>query len=248
MLKSSPVPIDIDTTENWRVVATKKGFDDFTQDLDLRGRPGGEDDQDRALRDRQAPAGRRVQPRARAPARSPSPSGPSPAASGSGTGTLNMNSIPVSKVLLDGKPLGSTPKVGVSVPAGLAHGHLHPPGARQADAHRGREGRRDQDGGRQVQGIARRRLLGYAQGPRPPDGRGPAFRLRAPLPPLGSARRRAVALRLPHSPRRPPPPRRRRRRALRLERRPAGGAQAARPRRRPLGALLRRLPPLGRIR
>ncbi|HSN99837.1 MAG TPA: PEGA domain-containing protein, partial [Candidatus Nanopelagicales bacterium] len=33
-------------------------------------------------------------------------------------GTLNINSIPVSKVVLDGRPLGSTPKVGVSVPAG----------------------------------------------------------------------------------------------------------------------------------
>jgi len=35
-----------------------------------------------------------------------------------GTGTLNMNSIPVSHVVLDDKPLGSTPKFGVSVPAG----------------------------------------------------------------------------------------------------------------------------------
>ncbi|MDI1442503.1 serine/threonine-protein kinase [Polyangium sp. 6x1] len=35
-----------------------------------------------------------------------------------GTGTLNINSIPVSKAVLDGRPLGSTPKVGLSVPAG----------------------------------------------------------------------------------------------------------------------------------
>ncbi|MDI1428682.1 protein kinase domain-containing protein [Polyangium sorediatum] len=33
-------------------------------------------------------------------------------------GTLNINSIPVSKVVLDGRPLGNTPKVGLSVPAG----------------------------------------------------------------------------------------------------------------------------------
>jgi len=33
MLKSSPVQLDIDTSESWRLVATKKGFDDFTQDL-----------------------------------------------------------------------------------------------------------------------------------------------------------------------------------------------------------------------
>ena len=35
-----------------------------------------------------------------------------------GNGTLNINSIPVSKVVLDGRPLGNTPKVGLSVPAG----------------------------------------------------------------------------------------------------------------------------------
>ncbi|MDC3960503.1 protein kinase domain-containing protein [Polyangium jinanense] len=55
-------------------------------------------------------------------------SGPSPTATptvGTATtqpaqsnATLNLNSIPVSKVVLDGRPLGSTPKVGLSVPAG----------------------------------------------------------------------------------------------------------------------------------
>ena len=35
-----------------------------------------------------------------------------------GTGTLNINSIPVSNVILDGRPMGSTPQVGLSVPAG----------------------------------------------------------------------------------------------------------------------------------
>ncbi len=41
-----------------------------------------------------------------------------PAAS-SQTGTLNINSIPVSKVILDGKPLGETPKVGIKVAPGV---------------------------------------------------------------------------------------------------------------------------------
>lgn len=35
-----------------------------------------------------------------------------------GKGTLNINSVPPTTVLLDGRPLGKTPKVGVSVPAG----------------------------------------------------------------------------------------------------------------------------------
>ncbi len=35
-----------------------------------------------------------------------------------GKGTLNINSVPPTTVLLDGKPLGKTPRAGVSVPAG----------------------------------------------------------------------------------------------------------------------------------
>ena len=40
------------------------------------------------------------------------------AAPPSGQATININSIPVSKVVLDGRPLGSTPKVGIVVPPG----------------------------------------------------------------------------------------------------------------------------------
>jgi serine/threonine-protein kinase len=36
----------------------------------------------------------------------------------SGNATLNINSIPAANVILDGRPLGTTPKVGVSVSAG----------------------------------------------------------------------------------------------------------------------------------
>ncbi|MDI1476388.1 serine/threonine protein kinase [Polyangium sp. y55x31] len=59
------------------------------------------------------------------PARAPGPmptaaptTGVANAQATQGTGTLNINSIPVSKAVLDGRPLGSTPKVGLSVPAG----------------------------------------------------------------------------------------------------------------------------------
>jgi len=48
----------------------------------------------------------------------PSPSVPPAAQPAEGNAFLNINSIPVSKIILDGKPIGSTPKVGVSVPAG----------------------------------------------------------------------------------------------------------------------------------
>ena len=35
-----------------------------------------------------------------------------------GNGTLNINSIPVSRVLVDGQPMGETPRVNISLPAG----------------------------------------------------------------------------------------------------------------------------------
>ena len=87
-------------------------------------------------RDASAPAGRRcaVAPpsRARPPSRAPHPSrarraqrpAPPPEAAapaesgGGGNCTLNFNSIPVSNVVLDGKPLGGTPKLGDSASAG----------------------------------------------------------------------------------------------------------------------------------
>jgi serine/threonine-protein kinase len=76
-----------------------------------------------------------------APARTPAPTGGDPrkarlaasttssttstktataaaAPAAAGQGTLNINSIPQSNVLLDGRPLGKTPRAGVSVPGG----------------------------------------------------------------------------------------------------------------------------------
>jgi serine/threonine-protein kinase len=51
-------------------------------------------------------------------ASTPAASKTSSAASATGQGTLNINSIPQSNVLLDGRPLGKTPKAGVSVSGG----------------------------------------------------------------------------------------------------------------------------------
>jgi serine/threonine-protein kinase len=59
-------------------------------------------------------------PRENAPAREAAPApAPAPkAAGGGGNCTLNINSIPTSKITLDGRPIGLTPKMNVSVPAG----------------------------------------------------------------------------------------------------------------------------------
>lgn len=51
------------------------------------------------------------------PPAAPTPKTPAPAAA-AGQGTLNINSIPQSNVLLDGRPLGKTPRAGVSASAG----------------------------------------------------------------------------------------------------------------------------------
>jgi serine/threonine-protein kinase len=40
------------------------------------------------------------------------------AAEKAGTGTLNINSLPASRVLVDGTPIGSTPKVDYQISAG----------------------------------------------------------------------------------------------------------------------------------
>jgi serine/threonine-protein kinase len=139
--KSPPVKIDIDASEKWKLVATKKGFDELTQEISF------EDGQaEKTIRIELAEAGKAPPAVAvgsinnpsgndKTPPTSPGTGGdkppptagtgtapggdkPPPAGTGGGNGTLNINSIPVSKVVLDGRPLGSTPKVGVSVSAG----------------------------------------------------------------------------------------------------------------------------------
>lgn len=120
--KSPPVKLDVpDPSEAWKLVATKKGYEDWSQELSF-----GDGKSEKTIRIELSEQGKPV---AAAPAPGPAPGpGPGPAPTptpaatpdkpASGNGTLNINSIPVSKVVLDGKPLGSTPKVGVSVSAG----------------------------------------------------------------------------------------------------------------------------------
>jgi serine/threonine-protein kinase len=70
-----------------------------------------------APREAPPPAAPAPPPAPSPPPRAAEPERPAPV-SASGTGTLSMNSLPLSKVLIDGRPLGSTPKVDVPVPAG----------------------------------------------------------------------------------------------------------------------------------
>jgi serine/threonine-protein kinase len=130
--KSPPVKLDIDPEEKWKLVATKKGYEDWSQELSfvdgkadktVRIELTEEGKGAKAEPDKTAVAAPTPAPAAPTGASPPATATPAPAPTpdkpaATGNGTLNLNSIPVSKVVLDGKPLGSTPKVGVSVPAG----------------------------------------------------------------------------------------------------------------------------------
>lgn len=125
-----PIKIDITTDKPWSIVATKAGFEDFKKDISFqdgkaeetftvdlyeKGKaPKPEAPETPVATGGQTPTGGTAKPEVGKP-----PVGvvEKPVAA-AGTGTLNINSIPVSNVILDGKPMGSTPKVGLSVPAG----------------------------------------------------------------------------------------------------------------------------------
>lgn len=143
--EKNPLPIDIDTSKQWTIEATKTGYEDYRQvisfedgvvektyriELVEKGKGPVATTQDLPSISVQQTAPTPQQKPATGPARKPvaeskpaeggtSSSAPATAAAAkSGKGTLNINSIPPSKVLLDGRPLGQTPKPGVSVSAG----------------------------------------------------------------------------------------------------------------------------------
>jgi serine/threonine-protein kinase len=130
---SLPLRVDITSEKPYTIVATKKGFKEYSEKIvfedgqaertfviDLVEDKGEEE----ATEEAAAPAPRRGGP-SRAPAPPPKTAAPEaapkeevPAKAASGNGTLNLNSRPVSNVILDGRPLGSTPKTGISVSPG----------------------------------------------------------------------------------------------------------------------------------
>jgi serine/threonine-protein kinase len=111
-----PIKIDITTDKPWNIVATRNGYEDFKKPI--------------VFEDGQAEATFVVEMYEKGKTPPPKPIGKAPTGVGKGPdkpdkpepaaggGTLNINSIPVSNVILDGRPLGTTPKTGISVPAG----------------------------------------------------------------------------------------------------------------------------------
>jgi serine/threonine-protein kinase len=126
---SLPLRVDITSDKPYSIVATKKGFGDFKQSIEFEDGQaertfvvelGGSSNAPEALPEKEdkpePPTSSRHTPTSTAPAPKP-PAAEKPVAA-SGKGTININSIPVSNVILDGRPLGATPKVGVSVTPG----------------------------------------------------------------------------------------------------------------------------------
>ena len=128
---SLPLRVDITSDKPYSIVASKKGFSEFKQDITFEDGQaertfvvdlGSSGSASSSSSESPAPEPRHDSGSAHAlapstPAVPSKPTPPAPTAA-AGKGTLNINSIPMSNVLLDGKPLGQTPKVGVSVSAG----------------------------------------------------------------------------------------------------------------------------------
>jgi serine/threonine-protein kinase len=131
-LPKLPITLDIPTSQPHTLVASKRGFDQFkmpirfddgqvekTFEISL-GQPA-----EAAVPEPRGGGSSSYTPPPSAgggkrggqgsPGITPPPAEPS---GGGGSGTLNINSIPVSTVVLDGRPVGATPKVGLKVSAG----------------------------------------------------------------------------------------------------------------------------------
>ena len=136
-------PVEIETSKNWTIEATKPGYDDLRQPITFEDRAekvfvialnersgvaAAPERVERTERAERAERAERPAVAAAAPAPRPRPAAeprPAPPPSDEDTGggggancTLNFNSIPVSNVLFDGRPLGGTPRLGVSATPG----------------------------------------------------------------------------------------------------------------------------------
>ncbi len=118
--KEFPLTINIPADKTFTLTATRDGFEDFEEEIEFsvdepRRTVDIEMEEKDEDEERSRPA--RSTGRSSRSARTTSSAASSRRAP-SGKGVLNINSIPVSNVILDGRPLGSTPKVGLKVSPG----------------------------------------------------------------------------------------------------------------------------------
>jgi serine/threonine-protein kinase len=122
-----PISVDIDTSKTWSLEATKAGYRDYSQPIGFDDGMAAKtytvtlDPKSTATQVSAVPT---HDPSATPSLPAPAPATPAPKASppwGGGErrdSYLNINSIPASTCFLDGKSLGSTPRLRVSVSAG----------------------------------------------------------------------------------------------------------------------------------
>jgi hypothetical protein len=131
-LPTLPISVDIDTSKQWSLVASKPGFADYNQPISF---DDGQAEKAFTVTLEPKVAGYAPPPAYNPPAAYTPPPPPSPvhheapepppparasesSAGGGGQAYLNINSIPASSVILDGKPIGSTPKLKYAVSPG----------------------------------------------------------------------------------------------------------------------------------
>lgn len=130
-IASIPTELEIDTSKEHVLIATKDGFVDFSQKLEFEpGKPERDVSLDMLRRGETPPAAPTG-----ATAAGPAPTGATPATTATtaattptaattaapvktGSCTLNINSIPRSAAVLDGSPVGQTPVLGRTVSPG----------------------------------------------------------------------------------------------------------------------------------
>jgi PEGA domain len=142
-LPKMPLSIELDTAKSWILEGSKLGMNDFKQpivfddgqaeknftvSLEAKGAPQTQVPVFVAVPNPNAggaggAGGTKPDPTPPATAKTATTATAAAAAGGggeaaSGQATLNINSIPASNILLDGKPIGQTPKMGVSVSSG----------------------------------------------------------------------------------------------------------------------------------
>lgn len=117
-LPQLPITVDIQMDKPYTLVAEKKGVPSFSQKIEFED---GEAEKTFVIDMPATDASESSATSSRAtstPATGAKPSGGGSTAAASGKATLNINAIPAANVILDGRPLGSTPKSGLSVSPG----------------------------------------------------------------------------------------------------------------------------------
>ena len=126
--KDLPVRLEVGTDKRYKIVATKEGYETYENFIEFDDGKAEKtfiislkesSDGAAAAEEPADDAPSRTAPQAAAAPRVTSAvTHAAPAAAAGGKGMLNINSIPVSKVILDGVPKGTTPVIGVKVAPG----------------------------------------------------------------------------------------------------------------------------------